>query len=456
MKRKTKLPLIFLILPLLVSLACSFSFGGSDSDSADTSPVATSDTAGTIRTIPTTEGDVTSTSMPAFSSSSDDGDEMLTMKEPIYIQDGRNLITVFLFENVDTAGIEDIEYTITVTDASGVTIKTDNGFIDFLAAGEQTGVASWLFLEEGQDASAVDIDWTYYTDASGSSNHPFTFENPRYYFDPYWDRFTAVMVNNDANAQTNIRVDMIAYDSSGLVVGGGFTNVNFIPGNDQVGISINGFVSNDPVRYEFFPRKTFLSSAINNSQLTENLSVLQSGFFYNETTLVGGFLIKNNANEVMKNAEYNITIYEQDGSVSQVASGYLNLLWPGQTIGVSPGVIELSEGTSPSEFNVYVKAGTLEAHELNNNPLTVANVNYIADNNFPKVNLTINNAHNQIIDNPYLTILLYNAADEIIGGVYTYPDPIPANGSLSYEVFVTNVTSESPARIEAYTTLTNW
>jgi hypothetical protein len=123
-------------------------------------------------------------------------DTVLVMKEPIFIQDETNLITVFLFENLDNAGIEDIEYTIIASDANGASLKTEDGYIDFIPAGGRTGVASQMYLEEGMVAENVDIEWTYYMDASGSSDVPFSFENSRYYFDPYWDRFTTVMTNN--------------------------------------------------------------------------------------------------------------------------------------------------------------------------------------------------------------------------------------------------------------------
>jgi len=464
MKRTHKFPLFLLSLPLLLSLACGFSIGNTDSDptseSIDQAAAPTAETSGTVRTIPTTESDTQPTSLPAVPASSSDGDssdDVLTMKDPIFIQEERNLITTFVFENLDTtAGIEDIEYNVVVTDASGTTIETETGYIDFLNAGARIGVASQMYLEEGQVAEAVDIDWVYYTDASGSVDNPFTFENNRYYFDPYWDRFTAVMVNNEPNAYTNVRVDVIAYDSAGIVIGGGFTYVDFIPGNDQVGVSINGYVSDDPASFEFFPRLNVLSQTLNNNELMQNVNILQTGFFYNESTLTGGFLMQNTSNQVMKDAQYYITIYEEDGTVSQVANGYINLLWPGQTYGISPGSVQLSEGATPSEFNVYLKSGTLEDHELATNPLTAQDVTFLPDPNFPKVSLTINNAHSEVVDNPYLTVLLFNAEDEIIGGGYTYPDPIPANGSLTYEIYVTQVTSDPPARVEAYPTLTSW
>lgn len=464
MKRTHKFPLFLLSLPLLLSLACGFSIGNTDSDptseSIDQAAAPTAETSGTVRTIPTTESDTQPTSLPAVPASSSDGDssdDVLTMKDPIFIQEERNLITTFVFENLDTtAGIEDIEYNVVVTDASGTTIETETGYIDFLNAGARIGVASQMYLEEGQVAEAVDIDWVYYTDASGSVDNPFTFENNRYYFDPYWDRFTAVMVNNEPNAYSNVRVDVIAYDSAGIVIGGGFTYVDFIPGNDQVGVSINGYVSDDPASFEFFPRLNVLSQTLNNNELMQNVNILQTGFFYNESTLTGGFLMQNTSNQGMKDAQYYITIYEEDGTVSQVANGYINLLWPGQTYGISPGSVQLSEGATPSEFNVYLKSGTLEDHELATNPLTAQDVTFLPDPNFPKVSLTINNAHSEVVDNPYLTVLLFNAEDEIIGGGYTYPDPIPANGSLTYEIYVTQVTSDPPARVEAYPTLTSW
>jgi hypothetical protein len=459
MSRKSKNLLLVIIIPVLVSLACNFSAGGTDSDAES---VPTGESSGTIRTIPTTESGAEPTSLPAIASSSSSSDSMsedtvLVMKEPIFIQDETNLITVFVFENTDTnAGIEEIEYTVIASDADGVTIKTETGFIEYLPAGERTGVASQMFLEEGQVVEFVDIEWTYYTDASGSVDYPFTFENPHYYFDTFWDRFTTVMVNNSSTTFTNVRVDMIAYDSAGIVIGGGYTTVNIVPGNNQVGLSINGFVSNDPVTYEFFPRYSILTSEVDDANLLTDLTVLKSGFFFNETTLGGGFLVQNTTDEVLKSSQYYFTIYEEDGTVAQVASGYIDLIWPGQTQGVSPGSVSLSEGANPNKFDVFVLAGNPEEDELPTNPLTAQDVTFVSDDFFPRVSVTIANAHSEIIENPFVTVLLYNAQDEIIGGGYTYPDPIPANGSLTYEVYVTHVTAEPPARIEAFPTMTGW
>jgi len=462
MSLKSKTPLLALILPLLVSLACNFSAGGSDSEAE--SPIAaapTSETSGTVRTIPTSEPGAEPTSLPAIASSSSSSDTMsedtvLVMKEPIFIQDETNLITVFLFENLDSDGIEDIEYTIIASDANGATLKTETGFLEFIPAGGRTGVASQMYLEEGLVVENVDIEWTYYTDAIGSAETPFSFENSRYYFDPYWDRFTAVMTNSSDTTYTNVRVDMIAYDSAGMVVGGGYTNVNFIPGNSQVGVSIYGFVSDDPVTYEFFPRTGILTSESDDASVFQDISVLKTGFFFNETTLGGGFLVQNNTDEVMKSAMYYLTIYEEDGSVSQVNSGYINLLWPGQSLGVSPGEVVLSEGANPTKFDVFVIPGNPEDQELDANPLTTQSATFLDDEFFSSVSVTIANAHNETIDNPFVTVLLYNAQDEIIGGGYTYPGPIAANGSLSYDVYVTNTSSEPPARVEAFPTISNW
>lgn len=184
--------------------------------------------------------------------------------------------------------------------------------------------------------------------------------------------------------------------------------------------------------------------------------MLKTGFFFNETTLGGGFLVQNNTNEVMKSSMYYLTLYEADGSVAQVDSGYINLLWPGQTLGVSPGELVLSEGAKPTEFDVYVMAGNTEDHELDANPLTAQDVTFVADEFYPKVSVTIANSHSKAIDNPFVTVLLYNAQEEIIGGGWSYPDPIPAKGNLTYDVYVTHTSPEPPARVEAFPTVSNW
>jgi hypothetical protein len=94
--------------------------------------------------------------------------------------------------------------------------------------------------------------------------------------------------------------------------------------------------------------------------------------------------------------------------------------------------------------------------EFSTNPLSIQNSTYVDDDLYPFVTVTIANAHNQDINNPYVTVILYDAADEIIGGGYTYPDPVPANGTLTYDVYVTNATSAPPDRIEAFVSLTSY
>lgn len=461
MSHSSKIPFFTLILPLIVSLACNFSPVGSNADEeSEVIRAPTTETSGTVRSIPTSEPGAEPTSLPAIASSSSSDsmseDTVLVMKEPIFIQDERNLITVFLFENLDTAGIEDIEYTIIASDTNGATLKTETGYIDFIPAGGRTGVASQMFLDEGMVAENVDIEWTYYMDASGSNDMPFSFKNSRYYFDPYWDRFTTVMTNNSGSTFTNVRVDMLAFNAAGLVIGGGYTTLNFIPGNSKVGLSINGFVSDDPVSYEFFPKLNILSNETNDTNLFTDLSILKTGYYYDETTLGSGFLVQNNTNDIIKGAEYNLTIYEDDGTVAQVASGIISLIWPGQTIGVSPGSVTLSEGANPTDFEVNVITGELADQEFSKNPLSIQNSTFVDDDLYPFVTVAIANAHNQDINNPYVTVILYDAADEIIGGGYTYPDPVPASGALTYDVYVTNATSGPPDRIEVFVSLTSY
>lgn len=458
MKKPYKHLHIILLLPLLLSLACTLSTGNLDADNPSqtndlmtTTPNPGSSTRS--RWIPTTEGDTVSNSLPNEAGSSGDG---LVMQDSLYIQDERNLITTFIFENQEHSAVEDIEYTVTASNASGTILKTETSYIDFIAAGGRIGVASNMYLDEDQVASDVNINWTYYTDASGTNETPLVFENSRYYYDSYWDRFTTVMINDSAITYSKVRVDVIALDSVGMIVGGGVTYVDFIPANEQIGISVNGLVTDDPATLEFYPRINSFYPAISDANIFEGLSTLKTGFYFNETKLGGGFLVKNNTDHVVKNSQYYVTFYEDDGSVAQAASGSIHLLWPGQTLGVSPGEVTLSEGSIPSEYYVFVLPGSATEHELTSSPLTATDVTFIDEVLYPRVNVTINNSHSQSIDNLFLTVLLFNAQDEITGGGFAYPHPITANGSVTLSVFVTNTPAEAPARVEAYPTVRNW
>ena len=457
MLKKTKLPLLLLVVLLLVSLACSFSAKGSKEKNDAAEPVPTSGESGTIRTAPTKEvaGEPGSTS-EGESASSESGDEVLVMNEPIYIQDDTNLVTVFMFENTDLkAGVENIEYTIIVTDADGAELATDYGWIDFIPAGGKTGAASKVYLMEGEVADNVDIEWTYYTDAKGTDDNPFTFEKERYFPDTYWDRFTAKMNNKSDTTYRDTRVDMIAYNAEGQIVGGGYTYVDFIPGNSSVGVSIEGFVSDDPVSYEFFPKYSdFLS--IEGSEIYQDVSIVKTGFYYEETILGGGFQVKNNTDKAIQNTIYILTIYEADGTVGQVESGYINVLWPGEVMGVSPSWVTLSEGSAPSDFEVCVLPGDAVEDPEASNPLSVQSAEFVDDKYGDHVTVMVANSSSVDVDDPIITVLLFNANDEIIGGGYYFADTIEASGSFSYEVYVTNPAEEVPARIEVYVSRFSW
>ncbi len=462
MKHRNKITGIFSLL-LSVSLACSFSdftklpvtnsTPTPDTTTINTPAVKTpaASSSGRTRFVPTTDPSLLPTSEPEYTSSIEsNGEGDLDMTDSLYIQNGRNLLTFFLLENTYEDGVDQIEYTVTASDEMGNEIKTDTGIIDYIAPGEHAGVVSQMFLPEGQKVGGVYIDWTYYTFATPPVKLPFTFINPRYFSETNWDRMTVLMNNMSTYAYTYVQVDMIALDANGNLTGGGRTTLNFVPGLGEVGLSFNGLLSDEPVTYEVFPQLTIISSKVDDSKLSSEMPVLQAGFNFDDTKLGGGFLIENNTQDVIRGAEYNLSIFDKDDTVVQVASGILPLLWPGQIMAISPGTLNLPQGTSDLTYTLNLLSGQPFDQEFTQNPLIAKDPVYDENYSSPKVNFSILNTSATDIKNPFTTVLLFNEEGNIVGGGFGYPGLVPANGSLSFDVYVTYTSVNPPARVEAY------
>ena len=83
------------------------------------------------------------------------------------------------------------------------------------------------------------------------------------------------------------------------------------------------------------------------------------------------------------------------------------------------------------------------------------NATYISSAN-PMVTLNISNSYSKSISETIVYVLLFNEAGEIINGGFAFPDPIPGNGSVDVEVYLSPMGEEEPAYIEAYPVFTTW
>lgn len=381
----------------------------------------------------------------------------LQISNSLFVQDETELTTAFVLSNIASqTSFTNIEYTVLAFDASGATLQTDTGVIDFILPGENYGTVSTIYLEEGEVVNSVDVEWTATKDTSTDFKSPIVISNPRFFEDGDYDTCTAVVKNLDQKYYTNVRVNAIGFDSAGAVVGGGYAYINFIPAEDQVGITAYVTMTQEPASVVFYPSISSWSASFEAGDWENNLQLVDFGFVQDGDEVGGGFLVKNITDQLLIDSEYYVTVYEADGSVSDYRSGYIDLLWPGETIGVTPGSFYLPEGSTPKEVDVVLMPGEFGTHELTANPLSTTDVTYKADAYWPVVNLAVVNNLASSVSWPVVHVLVFDANGKIVGGGLAYPDDLAANGTTNLDVYLTYVGDGAPTRIEAYARMTGW
>jgi hypothetical protein len=183
----------------------------------------------------------------------------------------------------------------------------------------------------------------------------------------------------------------------------------------------------------------------------EAIQVVAQGFSQDERDLGFGFLVENpNAGLAFENSQYQIAAYDDADTVLETDSGYIELILPGQTLGVA-GTMWLDEGVMVSKLEVQL----LEGDSTPTEPIPTFEVEsstYYAGEYSAAATGIINSPYSIPLQDIRVSAIAYDSGGEIIGGGFTYLNFILANGSTGVEVSVT--TSGDVATVELYPTVT--
>lgn len=180
------------------------------------------------------------------------------------------------------------------------------------------------------------------------------------------------------------------------------------------------------------------------------LALKSSGFGQKDRHVNFALVIANpNSGVAISRSQFQVAIYEKSGAVAKTDSGYIDLVLPGQTMGVAGDVI-LPENVTADRIDVQLKSGTPEATQ----PLpglSVDRVAYLPDKNFPKAAAIIKSPYQKDVTDLKISTVAYDTEGKIIGGGYTYLNFVLANSEAP--VMMSVVTSGEPAKVEVYPAL---
>lgn len=179
----------------------------------------------------------------------------------------------------------------------------------------------------------------------------------------------------------------------------------------------------------------------------EALVLGESGFGQDGRQAGFAFFITNpNTAYAVTSTDYQVAFYDDAGTVIETDSSNIELLLPGQTLGIA-GTMFLDEGVTVAKVDVQVNDGSFEPSD----PIptfSVDRVAYLADQILPRVVGVIASPYNWDVSNVRVAAVAYDEAGAIIGGGFTYVNFIPADSETAVSLSLT--TSVIPDKVELY------
>lgn len=363
-------------------------------------------------------------------------------------------VAYFVSSSEMQRSVENTLYRVSAYADDGSVLGTDSGYITFVLPGEKLGNYAELSVPDGKKVANVVIQVK-----SGDSKdvnisqNPFSVDNVKFQASNLFPKVTGVISNGLNMDVTEMKVNAMAYDADGKILGGGFTYVDFLPASGQAAVEVSTTISGAPAKWELYPTLSGLSIFEEGATTSAALKLVSQGFSQVRTEVGVGFLVQNTDSQLpMDGAQFQIAAYDDAGDVLATDSGYFGLVFPGEKV-AGYSSLYLPEGKKASRVEVQIKQGDLEPSSLSASPFTTDQAKYIPDSYFPKINGLIISSLDKEVSNIEVIAIAYNEAGEIIGGGFTYVDFVPANGQTAADVSV--VVDGKPAKVELYATLSN-
>ncbi len=392
---------------------------------------------------------------------SDEPQDLTLLEKSLWVQEDKTVFVSFFFENPNPDLIfEDVEYTVYLFDASGKEIDSESSTVRWVFPEQPFGIVFNFYLsDETITVDSVSVDWVYGDTLSPNGfTTPFTIEKAAFWQNGGFPMVTGKINNASAETYTDIRANIICYNVAGEIVGGSYTNVNFIPGSGYMGYATFVNVFDDVASVEVYP--TFTNDSVNyeGGDFWSNISILDD-YFYEDLygSIHGGAVIQNNTDAVLSDSVLYVTFYDENDNVTSTGSIHIDFLLPGDTLGVTPWILSPPDSANTTEYDVLVLPGdVVEDYELTENPFTINEEDVVGDYN-TEILVNFTNNYSKGVSEAEVYVLLYNASGQIIGGGSDWTkEPIPAGGSAEIQVWVDYASSQIIDKIRVWVSPNYW
>jgi hypothetical protein len=189
-----------------------------------------------------------------------EGASNLVVTKQGFGQDNTSLGIGTIVENPNSGyALESSMYQSTSYSSDGFVLGVSSGYINVLLPSQRLGVADSQYLDEGVIVSRVDVQIKTGSFSELNIIPMFTSENVNFIPDEYSPQVTGEIVSTYSKEVSNVRVDAIAYNEAGEIIGSGYTYLNFVPANSKAAVSVYVTVAGTPAKVELFASPSALS-----------------------------------------------------------------------------------------------------------------------------------------------------------------------------------------------------
>lgn len=368
-----------------------------------------------------------------------------------FSQVDRQVAYAFVVENLNQeTAISDSKYQVTAYDSTGVNLASDSEFLALLLPDQRLGIAGNLFLEQSTPVALVTVRLETGQPVIDFSSPSFDVSKIRYWQGQQYDRVTAIVSNKGSDDLEQLRLAALAFDSQESIVGAGHVLLNFLPAGQETGIDITLNVIGEVDHIELFPRISPLTSVSSDAQIQisgNRLSLLDIGFSQLGIEVLFGFLIINrNLTFALEDSLYRLTVFNETGEVIAVQEGQIDLILPGQTLGLG-GSLFIDNDISVDKIDVIIQNGMATLTP----PLPlfeVEDLTIIENEGALELVGEVINPYNRPLENISLTAILFDADGRITGGHTETLDLLPASGALPVDMNI--LSSITPATVQLF------
>lgn len=379
------------------------------------------------------------------------------VSEMQFFQDGTRLTIIAKFVNhMPRTTLRDIQYELISLDSAGNRLSSAVGEIRYIFPSETTGIVWEGTVRPLEIVESIEVRvHSARADEKQKKGQPFRVSTPALFIGTQQAIMTGWLSNTDAATYTNVQLSAIAYDASGVILGGGSSQMEFVKGKDKVGVSIPAsHLTGTVTRVEIYPSLGPASAVLKDGNWWKAVRVEQWNLVRDvHNQLAGGAELTNLTDQLLVNSFYIITAYDDQNQVNWVEKGPIDLIWPNESTLFSPGILQAPTDSMPTHADLLIVPGEFGDFPLQYNPLSTSQLG-VSDAEFPATgSANVISNLNSNLSEAFVTMLIYNTEGQIIGGGRQSCGPIPANGSLKVNIPLAGIGNLDGASLKTSVTL---